>query len=152
MFLGFELSSDTLQQVLVEHAKRLALEYPQRYRYQYIHAAETLRAPYWDWAATGSVPPVTVPETLRIRVPNNHVLEEVELQNPLFAYKFPQAALDGRYGPLDSQKRTQTLRCLSPESYPASANGRISERAYKQWVVCVVLGRRSWGSLLTLIV
>ncbi|CAM1506432.1 Fc.00g060730.m01.CDS01 [Cosmosporella sp. VM-42] len=121
-------------QILVEHAKRLALEYPQRYRYQYIHAAETLRAPYWDWAYSSAVPPVTISETLRIRVPNNNILEEVELQNPLFTYKYPQAAVDKHYGPFDTQNRTQTLRCLSPDSYPASANDRIVRRKYKQWV------------------
>lgn len=123
------------QQVLVAYAKRLAREYPQKYRSQYIRAAEELRSPFWDWGLGNEVPSATVPETLRVNVTNGELLEEVEIDNPLASFRFPEDALEGRYGSFDSDNRTQTYRCPSPDSYPDSANQKISSRPYKRWIV-----------------
>lgn len=125
------------EQVLVENAKRIALTYPQRYRYQYIRAAETLRSPYWDWAADNHVPPVTVPATLTVNIPQGEILEAVEINNPLATYKFPKEVLDGEYGDFDSQKRSRIFRCQSPKTYPVSANEAVAARPYKRWIVSI---------------
>lgn len=141
-----------MQQVLVQHAKRLALEYPQRFRFEYTQAAETLRLAYWDWAASPTVPPVTVPPTLKIRVPNGNVLREIDVQNPFATFRFPQSALDGKYGSFDSQRRTQIYRCQSPDTYPAGANTRLAKRPYKRWLVRTPLMSMFRGSELTVTV
>ena len=127
--------SNNLQQTLVQQAVYLANQYPQRYRWDYIQAANNLRAPYWDYAADPTVPPATVPATLKVRVPNGSVLKEVDIQNPLATYKFPQDVLNGKYGAFDSQKRPQILHCPAPDSYPAGANSRLAKRPYKKLVV-----------------
>lgn len=127
--------ADTTQQVLVGHAKRIAQEYPQRYRYQYVKAAETLRAPYWDWAAETGVPQATVPETVTINMPDGEVLKQKNIANPLYTFKFPKKALNGAFGPFDSQRRTRTYRCPAPNSYPTTANANLDGRPYKKWIV-----------------
>ena len=100
-----------------------------------MHAAEELRSPFWDWGADTGVPPTTVPRTLRVNISKGVFLEEVDIDNPLAAFTFPKEALEGKYGPFDSENRTQTYRCLSPESYPDSANLKIASRPYKRWIV-----------------
>jgi tyrosinase len=113
----------------------LAQQYPQRYRNEYIQAAETLRAPFWDWASESYVPQATVPTTMSVKVPNGQVLSEVNIPNPLQTFVFPKAALNGTYGEFDSENRTQIYRCPAPQSYPASANQNLASRPYKQWMV-----------------
>ena len=122
---------------MVENAKRIALEYPQRYRYQYIRAAEELRSPYWDWAISTDVPSATVPTKLTVNMPDGEHLREEEIDNPLQTFKFPEAALQGNYGNFDSENRTQIYRCPSPESYPESANEKVAARPYKRWIVSI---------------
>lgn len=114
---------------------RIAQEYPQRYRYQYIQAAETLRSPYWDWAANSDVPSATVPSRVRVNVPKGQRLEEVEIDNPLLTFQFPDEAYQGTYGDFDGENRTKTYRCAPPQRYPESANDATALRPYKQWVV-----------------
>lgn len=127
--------SHCVQQTLVEHAKRIALGYPQRYRYQYTRAAEDLRSPFWDWGVDTKVPSATVPEKLTVNFPDGDGLKREEIDNPLRTFRFPKAALDGEYGDFDSDNRTQIYRCSSPESYPDSANEKIAARPYKRWIV-----------------
>lgn len=129
------VNADILQQVLIDHAKKIAETYPQRYRYQYTKAAETLRAPYWDWAAGNGVPQATVPETTTINKPDGEALKETEVANPLYTFKFPKEALDGKFGDFDSEHRVQMYNCPAPNSYPDSANKNLAGRPYKQWVV-----------------
>lgn len=137
---GHRAPSHFSQQVLVGLAKRLALEYPTGYRDQYISAADELRSPFWDWGVETEVPPATVPKTLRVKIPKGELLEEVEIDNPLATFRFPkEASLAGEYGPFDSNNRTQTYRCPSPESYPDSANRKLASRPYKSWIVSNVL-------------
>jgi tyrosinase len=118
---------------MAENAMKIAQEYPQRYRYQYLKAAETLRSPYWDWAANTDVPTPTIPDKIRVNVPRGQHLEQIEVDNPLLTFKFPEAALQGVYGDFDN--RTKMYRCESPESYPESANALTAARPYKQMVV-----------------
>uniref|UniRef100_A0A8H7NEV0 tyrosinase n=1 Tax=Bionectria ochroleuca TaxID=29856 RepID=A0A8H7NEV0_BIOOC len=122
------------EQVLVGHAKRLARDYPHRYRYQYMQAAENLRSPYWDWGLGLGVPQATVPETIRIRIPKGDILEETEVPNPLVTFRFPPEVVEGQYSDFDPANRTQIYRCPSPEKYPDSANKDLSRRPYQSWI------------------
>jgi tyrosinase len=119
----------------VYHARKLAKEYPEQYRYDYIQAAETLRVPYWDWASESFVPQATVPNTMQINIPSGEILQQVDVENPLATFKFPAAGLNGTFGNFDSQNRTQIYRCPPPQSYPDSANKNLASRPYKQWIV-----------------
>ncbi|KAF4589100.1 tyrosinase 2 [Ophiocordyceps camponoti-floridani] len=116
------------EQSLVSAAKQIASQYPGGERKQYEEAADTLRAPYWDWAATGKVPNATLPDKVKIKTPKG----QKEVDNPLANYKFPQQAVQGRYGDLAaaqaerSRPRGEIVRCPSPRSYPDSANAVMS--------------------------
>ncbi|KAK7415280.1 hypothetical protein QQX98_006029 [Neonectria punicea] len=121
------------EQVLVATAKRLANEYPQRYRSQYVEAAETLRAPFWDWASS-DIPDAMVPSKMAVNVPSGSALREIQVENPLSGYKFPAGALNGTYGSFDSENRARIYRCPSPKSFPNSANELLADRPYKRWV------------------
>lgn len=129
-----------MQQTLVENAKRIAQEYPEEYRDTYTEAAETLRAPFWDWAADNTVPPDTVPATIIVNVPDGQSLKSETIDNPLYTYKFPQAVLNGEFGYFDNQYRSQVYHCSAPNSYPASANRRMANGNYRHWTVSLVLG------------
>ncbi|KAH8658549.1 tyrosinase [Ilyonectria robusta] len=123
------------EQRLVEIATTIANTYPSSVRAQWVQAASTLRSPYWDWATTLAVPGATVPATFSIRVPNGSGLKTISVPNPLAGYNFPQSALNGQFGTFDEpENRPRIYRCLSPQSYPSSANGLIRSRTYKQWV------------------
>ncbi|KAH7124704.1 tyrosinase [Dactylonectria macrodidyma] len=123
------------EQRLVETALRLANQYPTAHRARYVQAAQTLRSPFWDWARSSAVPQATVPRTYNVQVPNGSGLRTQSVSNPLAGYSFPQAALNGQFGTFDEpENRPRIYRCLSPQSYPSSANGLISSRSYRQWV------------------
>ncbi|PNY24311.1 Tyrosinase [Tolypocladium capitatum] len=122
------------EQLLVSNAKQIASTYPGQYQQQYAAAAESLRAPFWDWAADSTVPAATVPATVQVNFPNGQGLEGRSIPNPLYTYTIPPAVLTGEFGPFDAQMRSQTVRCPSPQTYPASANGNLASRPYKQWM------------------
>lgn len=123
------------EQVLVERAKAIANTYPTQYRAQYQAAAASLRSPYWDWSADTYVPPSTVPATMSVNIPNGNALKKVNVNNPLASFRFPTAAINGKYGAFDSQRRPATVRCPSPNTYPGTANANLAKRPYKQWTV-----------------
>ncbi|PHH81033.1 hypothetical protein CDD80_4337 [Ophiocordyceps camponoti-rufipedis] len=118
------------EQTLVQKARQIASAYPQEIRDQWLQAAETLRSPYWDWASDSNVPPATTWAT--VRVTGNQGLP-IDIPNPLMPYRFPQDALNGKYGPFDAQMRAETYRCSAPSSYPQSANGLLGSRPLRQW-------------------
>ncbi|KAH7311503.1 tyrosinase [Stachybotrys elegans] len=120
------------EQRLVDTAVRLANQYPSKYRAQYVKAAQTLRAPFWDWGTGSFVPPATVPAKMKVKVPNGNELKTIEIDNPLRTYRFPKSALNGEFGGFS--KTSQINRCPSPQSYPNSANQAIAKRPYKQWI------------------
>ncbi|PWI69456.1 hypothetical protein PCL_01103 [Purpureocillium lilacinum] len=122
------------EQVLVSHARRLAQSYPQGLREVYVQAANELRSPFWDWAASSVVPPASVPAKVTINVPNGDDVQEEEVDNPLYSYKIPQQVLDGQYGTFDPDNRPRTIRCPPPQTYPDSANDLLGQRPYRQWV------------------
>lgn len=104
-----------------------------------MQAAEDLRAPYWDWASDSMVPPITVPQTVQVNVPNGNTVEQIEIDNPFLTYWFPSEVLDGAYGEWDDEYRERMFRCPPPQSYPDSANELTSERPYRDWVVSEAL-------------
>lgn len=124
------------EQELVKIAQDLAKKYPAKYRDEYTKAANSLRAPYWDWAADSRVPPASVAAQITVNIPDGQGIKQSNIDNPLYTYKFTQATLNGRYGGFDSSK-PQTYRCTSPNNYPGSANARLQGRSYRQNVVSI---------------
>ncbi|KAF7556469.1 hypothetical protein G7Z17_g1391 [Cylindrodendrum hubeiense] len=121
------------EQRLVATAIKLANGYPANVRATWLKAAQTLRAPFWDWARQVSVPTATVTKRFTITIPNGAGgTKKYTVDNPLAAYYFPKAALNGQFGTFDTG--AQIYRCRSPQSYPASANAAMRARPYKSWV------------------
>ncbi|RDA85309.1 hypothetical protein CP532_5913 [Ophiocordyceps camponoti-leonardi (nom. inval.)] len=135
------------EQVLVSKAKEIALTYPESVRAEYSHAADTLRSPYWDWAADSRVPPATVPFKVRVNhssgANGDGPLGEIELDNPLRVYRFPKDVLEGKYGRFDVYKRPEVYRCRKG-GYPAEANRRMTRFPYGQWVYDIFSGARNF--------
>ncbi|KAJ3499090.1 hypothetical protein NLG97_g624 [Lecanicillium saksenae] len=120
------------EQQLVLHATEIAQKYPDNVRDQYVAAAQTLRAPYWDWAANSQVPPASVPSTIKVNIAGKDGVESADMTNPLQTFRMPQAALNGQYGTFDPYRRSQTVRCPAPYySYPGSANANLGNRNLK---------------------
>ncbi|KAJ6783330.1 hypothetical protein PWT90_02565 [Aphanocladium album] len=117
------------EQQLVRHATEIAQRYPDSVRNEYVAAAATLRAPYWDWAADSQVPPASVPSTIEVNVASGDGIQSSSIPNPLQTFRMPQAALNGQYGTFDPYRRSQTVRCPGPYySYPYSANRNLGNR------------------------
>ncbi|KAI8284094.1 Tyrosinase [Colletotrichum sp. SAR11_240] len=113
------------EQVLVQHAKRLAAAYPATSRRQYVEAAEDLRLAYWDWGANSNVPPVTALPTVVINRSDNGTLRQITVRNPFFRYTYPASALQGDFGKFDGKNYTK--RCVDDgQSFPESANDILS--------------------------
>ncbi|KAM5348724.1 hypothetical protein ACJ41O_008547 [Fusarium nematophilum] len=125
------------EQVLVEHAKKLAQAYPANVRQQYVNAANSLRSPYWDWAR-GGIPNAVVPQMVTVRVPDGNKLKTITMKNPLYTYEFPKVVRDGKYGQWDDENRSRMFRCTAPDRFPTSANNLLSRRPYRQWVYDVL--------------
>ncbi|KAJ4158670.1 uncharacterized protein LMH87_009186 [Akanthomyces muscarius] len=136
LFLPWHRAYSALfEQTLASHAKRIAMTYPEEHRARYIEAADTLRSPYWDWAADVAVPEATVPQALNINVAVNGKLEAKDVENPLHTFKFPQAALEGEFGEFgefNHEQKKQMYRCNGPdESYPGTPNEKLKTQNYK---------------------
>ncbi|KAH6640594.1 hypothetical protein F5144DRAFT_482480 [Chaetomium tenue] len=95
------------EQVLVSHAVRLAGEYPPDLQPEYVGAAQTLRQPYWDWAADSTLPPATYAINVTVRAPCG----VIEMANPLRGYRFQQLPLESSFGGFLATY-PQTIRCL----------------------------------------
>ncbi|RCI12656.1 hypothetical protein L249_0161 [Ophiocordyceps polyrhachis-furcata BCC 54312] len=121
------------EMILNNHARRIASSYPTSLRNRYIQAAQALRAPFWDWADNSDVPPSTTVSRLSI----NTAQGRQSIDNPLFTYRFPADALQGRFTAF-SPGNAQTVRC-PPRNYPASANANLRrenlrERMYQAFI------------------
>ncbi|KJZ68354.1 hypothetical protein HIM_12255 [Hirsutella minnesotensis 3608] len=110
------------EQSLVNNAKEIARQYPTNQRARYVQAADILRTPFWDWAASPRVPKSTVPSTLTINTAHGRR----SVKNPLAGFVYPQDALNGAFGQFSPKpSRRQVTRCPSPKSYPQSANSLL---------------------------
>ncbi|KAH6842988.1 hypothetical protein B0I37DRAFT_208669 [Chaetomium sp. MPI-CAGE-AT-0009] len=95
------------EQVLVSHAVRIAGEYPPDLQPEYVGAAQTLRQPYWDWAADSTLPPAAYAINVTVRAPCG----VIEMANPLRGYRFQRLALESSFGGFLATY-PQTIRCL----------------------------------------
>ncbi|KAG5943650.1 hypothetical protein E4U60_006532 [Claviceps pazoutovae] len=118
------------EQVLVAEAQKIAATYPESVRSQYVDAANTLRAPFWDWSRDSNVPPCSVPATLTVNIPDGENLTTTRIKNPLQTYTYPRKARSGQFGPFT--RSPTTSRCPAPNSYPYTANRRLGQLGLKQ--------------------
>ncbi|RDA86402.1 hypothetical protein CP532_6468 [Ophiocordyceps camponoti-leonardi (nom. inval.)] len=121
------------EMVLNNHARRIATSYPPSLRNRYLQAAQALRAPFWDWAENSDVPPSTTLSRLTINTPQGRQT----IENPLFTYRFPREALQGRFNAF-SPGGSQTVRC-PPRDFPVRANANLRrenlrERMYQAFI------------------
>ncbi|KAJ3499290.1 hypothetical protein NLG97_g453 [Lecanicillium saksenae] len=116
------------EQALVKEAKIVADSYPEDLRSIYQQAANDLRAPYWDWALEPRLPSVVLPETIQVNAPSKTGTVSKSIDNPLFTYRFPKEANQGKYGPFNTLDRM--YRCQNPNA----ANQNLYSRNYKTWV------------------
>ncbi|KAG8919046.1 hypothetical protein FRC02_001964 [Tulasnella sp. 418] len=77
------------EQVLQDHAVKIARTYRTDDKEEWIKAAESLRAPYWDWASDSIPPPEVIDinkfKQLNIIQANG---EQKAIKNPLLSYTF----------------------------------------------------------------
>ncbi|KJZ68164.1 hypothetical protein HIM_12445 [Hirsutella minnesotensis 3608] len=119
------------EQSLVNNAKKIARRYPTNQRARYVQAAEMLRTPFWDWAASPQVPKSTVPSTLTINTAHGRR----SVKNPLVGFVYPQDALKGAFGQFKPKpSRRQVTRCPSPKHYPQSANNLLRRHNLRELV------------------
>ncbi|KAJ2968682.1 hypothetical protein NQ176_g9060 [Zarea fungicola] len=119
------------EEQLVKHALGIAQGYPEKYRDEYVAAAQTLRAPYWDWADQSAVPYASIPKGWNINVTSGKDIAVKLLPNPLYKFNMPKAALNGNFGPFDQRRETE--RCRVPFfSYPGSADKNLRARNLKR--------------------
>ncbi|KAL0764557.1 hypothetical protein CaCOL14_012858 [Colletotrichum acutatum] len=135
-------------QVLVRHAKRIAVSYPEPHKREYVEAAESLRVAYWDWAADSQVPAVTALPTVVIKKPVGGAVHTVAVRNPFYRFTYPKSALDGSFGSFDGKNYTK--RCVGDgESYPDTANTRLTGYGLKEKVYNVFLRATSFDEMVT---
>lgn len=103
-----KLGADSYKQVLVSHALNISMQYHGDEAPLYRTTAESLRAVYWDWAKTPSLPEAVTLETVTVNSPNG----SVTIRNPFHSYYFqeyPFAFPHMNSGTLSTQKHT--TRC-----------------------------------------
>ncbi|KAK3333928.1 hypothetical protein B0T19DRAFT_491238 [Cercophora scortea] len=96
------------EQTLVSHAVAIASQYPANIAPTYLSAAQTLRQPYWDWAAEPLLPPATTTPNITITSPRG----SITIPNPLYSYRFQPGSLQSTF-PGSLSQYNQTIRCLS---------------------------------------
>ncbi|KAK1759632.1 Di-copper centre-containing protein [Echria macrotheca] len=94
------------EQALVSHAVRIASGYPSATAPAYKAAAQTLRQPYWDWAAEAKLPTAATLLNITVNGPGG----PVTLRNPLYSYRFQRLGVLAAFGGTLSQS-PETVRC-----------------------------------------
>ncbi|CAG8726320.1 28813_t:CDS:2 [Gigaspora margarita] len=77
-----------IESLLIDEAKKIALQYPDKEKEKYVEAANKLRHPYWDWSAEKAlegIPNVFSKEKLEIYTPKGWKI----VNNPLKSYTLP---------------------------------------------------------------
>ncbi|TVY85032.1 Polyphenol oxidase [Lachnellula suecica] len=126
------------EQVIAMHAQAIAKTYtgPQATIFQ--SAADTLRVPYWDWAANSQMPAVVSQQTVHITTPNG----DQEVSNPLYSYKFKQALDPNLFPGGGLADSMQTFR--SDNANAALAAGNLMDRT---WLA--LTKSKSWNDIAT---
>jgi tyrosinase len=105
-----------LEQRIVTHAISEAKKFRGADRQRYMAAAQRVRIPYWDWAVDNSaVPPIVKqPKISVIRAGKNGrngtKTEQVDIDNPLYSYRFTDEALKNEYFTALYLQASETLR------------------------------------------
>ncbi|KAI5782554.1 common central domain of tyrosinase-domain-containing protein [Geopyxis carbonaria] len=110
-----------LEQLLHQHAKRIAARFPAASRARWQTAAEQVRLPYWDWAATATagIPAALSARNAAVTTPTG----AATIPNPLASYTFQRADFRAAYfyAPYNTQRVTgrsssadATLRNAAP--------------------------------------
>ena len=81
-----DIGEQVVQQVLQDHARKIAKTYTTDDRKDWRQAATDLRQPYWDWAAN-PVPPDEVLTLTKVTITISDGTTK-EVDNPLYHYKF----------------------------------------------------------------
>ena len=79
------------QERIWTHAQAIATTYPPENRATYIAAAETLRAPFWDWAFEAKLPLCMTTPMITINTPTG----SKNMTNPLFSHNFRPSTAKG---------------------------------------------------------
>jgi len=97
------------QQTLQGHAERIAAQYTGSPAATYKAAAETLRFPFWDWAVSSVLPPITMEPTVQITSPTG----PLTLRNPLYSYEFQNFPFtDPDFQGHELSQFNETKRCV----------------------------------------
>lgn len=96
-------------------AVKIADEYKGPDAAEWMMAAQTLRSPYWDWAAH-AIPPDEVIEIPKLKIVTAKGEEEVD--NPLLMYTY-------RAGEPRVDRLRHTVRCPNPTDHPNETDVKI---------------------------
>jgi len=95
-------------------AQQIALLYPNNKKRAYQNAADSLRAPFWDWASNSSLPDVATRPTISVCTYNKATKQEIP--NPLYTYNYPVSASNGQFGEFFGHGSTK--RCTATQGNP----------------------------------
>lgn len=95
------------QQVLVSHAQTIAARYRGRNGPRYLKAAQTLRQPYWDWAADPNLPVAVTRPQLNITTPYGLLT----VRNPLYSYRWQRKENGTGFENTSLSSYAETVRC-----------------------------------------
>ncbi|KAK8084996.1 tyrosinase 2 [Apiospora hydei] len=89
------------EQTLGDHVQVLASQYNDSSSAAYKAAAESFRAPFWDWAADYRLPASVMEQLITVNGPHG----TVDIPNPLYSYRWQQFPLssDPNYFPEDGR-------------------------------------------------
>jgi tyrosinase len=92
-----------IEQRIVAHAISEAKKFQGADKQRYLAAAKRVRIPYWDWAVDNSAIPAIVKQPMISVIRpgkygrNGTKTERVNINNPLYSYRFTDAALKNEY-------------------------------------------------------
>jgi tyrosinase len=140
------------EQRIVYYAKKIANEFPAgKKRTNNVAAAETLRIPYWDWAANISpvLPTAVSSQTIQVTRPNGN---KATITNPLYSYHFnPLSASDmGNFRPFsiwDETKREPSGTDANAQSNNAAVASNLESQAssYRSRVYNLMIGKGTYN-------
>ena len=118
-----DIRSNVIQQIVADHAQKIAKTYPSAIRSTYQKAADNLRTPYWDWAKV----PQRFPDVMTwpsVRITTAKGVQNVT--NPLFQYKFLSHPEPAEWFPSDSWLGSMPNTVRYPDENNQSRNALIN--------------------------
>jgi hypothetical protein len=126
----------------VAKAQEIALRYAQNETKRYQDAADALRLPFWDWAATPDMPNVVSDPTVTVRTFPNATVAQVT--NPLLDYNYPSTIASGQFGPFDSSGNTR--RCTAAQANGALEGSGLGFQVVRLGRGSLLLRRGQWAT------